>query len=142
MRKDMQLAAGSNSRCACPVNFFSHLENVGVTGRKDGREWPPVLVRTDAQCADAAGVALTQATFPNCQDLELNERYFASKYPEMEDMVLLQVSSLKVDAETVAISGLDGYHTTQSLGRWSYAKTDREVTALDDPARGWEDMSG
>ena len=44
-------------------------------------------------------------------------------------------------ADTVAISGLDGYHTTQSLGRWSYAKTDREVSVLDDPARGWEDVS-
>jgi len=44
-------------------------------------------------------------------------------------------------AETVAISGLDGYHTTQSLGRWSYAKTDREASVLGDPARGWEDVS-
>ena len=42
-------------------------------------------------------------------------------------------------AETVAISGLDGT-TTQS---WvlSYAKTDREVSVLGDPARGWEDVS-
>ena len=43
--------------------------------------------------------------------------------------------------ETVAISGLDGYHVTKTLGRWSYAKTNCKVSQLQDPVRGWEDVS-
>lgn len=44
-------------------------------------------------------------------------------------------------SETVAISGLDGYHVTKTLGRWSYAKTNCKVSRLQDPTRGWEDVS-
>lgn len=51
--------------------------------------------------------------------------------------VLVPASSVQSDGyidiealDTVAISGLDGYHTTQHLGRLSYAKTDKPVTLL------------
>lgn len=43
-------------------------------------------------------------------------------------------------AETAAISGLDGYHATTHLGRFSYAKPDRPVEVLHDVLTGWNDV--
>jgi hypothetical protein len=42
-------------------------------------------------------------------------------------------------AGTVTISGLDGYHKAESLGRWSYAQPGVEVQRLEDEHRGWRD---
>ena len=43
-------------------------------------------------------------------------------------------------AGTAAISGLDGYHGTQHLGRLSYAKVEKEVDVLTDVMTGWNDL--
>ena len=43
-------------------------------------------------------------------------------------------------AGTTAISGLDGYHDTQHLGRLSYAKVGKKVEVLTDVMAGWNDM--
>ena len=43
-------------------------------------------------------------------------------------------------AGTAAISGLDGYHETQHLGRFSYAKVGKEVDVLTDVMTGWNDL--
>ena len=43
-------------------------------------------------------------------------------------------------AGTAAISGLDGYHETQHLGRLSYAKVGKEVDVLTDVMTGWNDL--
>ena len=106
----------------------------------------PSRARGDWQ-APAVGEAAVKLGLTLLEDLELpNACRFMVMHVEWAEVPADAVrGDGYVDleaAETVAISGLDGYHTTQSLGRWSYAKTDREVTALDDPARGWEDMSG
>ncbi|MBL93283.1 MAG: flavin oxidoreductase [Myxococcales bacterium] len=42
-------------------------------------------------------------------------------------------------AESLTISGLDGYHQTTSLGRLSYAKVDQPVQVITDRLKGWED---
>lgn len=42
-------------------------------------------------------------------------------------------------AETVTISGLDGYHQTSPLGRLSYAKVGESVRRQADVMEGWED---
>jgi flavin reductase (DIM6/NTAB) family NADH-FMN oxidoreductase RutF len=53
--------------------------------------------------------------------------------------VVLPESCLRADgsidverAQTVAISGLDGYHSTEQLARLSYAKTDKLPTQITD----------
>lgn len=43
-------------------------------------------------------------------------------------------------AGTAAVSGLDGYHATTPLGRFSYAKPDRPVEVLHDMLTGWDDI--
>jgi len=43
-------------------------------------------------------------------------------------------------AGTAAVSGLDGYHATTPLGRFSYAKPDRPVEVLHDVLTGWDDI--
>ncbi|MEC8368950.1 MAG: flavin reductase [Bacteroidota bacterium] len=43
-------------------------------------------------------------------------------------------------AGTTAISGLDGYHDTTHLGRFSYAKVGKEVAVLTDVMAGWNDL--
>lgn len=43
-------------------------------------------------------------------------------------------------AGTAAVSGLDGYHATTPLGRFSYAKPDRPVEVLHDVLTGWADI--
>ena len=43
-------------------------------------------------------------------------------------------------AGTAAVSGLDGYHATTHLGRFSYAKPDLSVEVLHDVLAGWADV--
>ena len=41
-------------------------------------------------------------------------------------------------ADTMAIGGLDAYHTAQRVARLSYAKPDRSVEAREDFWQGWD----
>ena len=43
-----------------------------------------------------------------------------------------------VAAETMAIGGLDAYHTAQRIARLSYAKTDRPLASRSDFLQGWD----
>ena len=74
--------------------------------------------------------------------------------PNACHFMVLDVRWVEVDATTVAedgyvdlvaagsaaISGLDGYHETTHLGRFSYAKPDRCVEVLHKVLTGWDDV--
>ncbi|MCH2200248.1 MAG: flavin reductase family protein [Flavobacteriales bacterium] len=60
------------------------------------------------------------------------------KWVEFPENAIAEDGYLNIeDAGTVAISGLDGYHQTDHLGRLSYAKTDKEIVRLQEVMQGF-----
>ncbi|WP_306640081.1 flavin reductase family protein [Sanyastnella coralliicola] len=74
-------------------------------------------------------------------DIEENQTRFLVgelKWVEFPESAIAEDGYLNIeDAGTVAISGLDGYHQTNHLGRLSYAKPDKEIVRLQEVMQGF-----
>ena len=74
-------------------------------------------------------------------DIEENQTRFIVgelQWIEVPEEAIAEDGYLNIELlNTVAISGLDGYHQTQHLGRLSYAKPDQEVVRLDEVMQGF-----
>ena len=117
----------------------SEFEEVGLTPYKktmeEGRTaWKAPAV---AEASIRMGLTLVEdIALPNgCRFLVL-----AVEWAQVEGTAWRGDGYLDIaQAGTVTISGLDGYHRAESLGRWSYAQPGVEVQRLEDEQRGWRD---
>ena len=113
----------------------SEFEAVGLTpcGVKDAWNAPAV-----SEARVRTGLTLAQdMVLPNrCHFMVLDVQWV-----EVDECTVAEDGYVDLGrAGTAAISGLDGYHDTQHLGRLSYAKVGKEVDVLTDVMAGWNDM--
>ena len=113
----------------------SEFEAVGLTpcGVKDGWSAPAV-----AESRVRMGLTLAEdIVLPNaCHFMVLDVRWV-----EVDSTAVAEDGYVDLGAAgSATVSGLDGYHATAHLGRYSYAKPDRPVEVLHDVLTGWDDV--
>jgi flavin reductase (DIM6/NTAB) family NADH-FMN oxidoreductase RutF len=112
----------------------SEFDAVGLTPCGMDREWKAPAVQ---EAKVRLGLTLAaDIVLPNrCHFVVLDVQWV-----EVAEKALARDGYVDLgQAQTAAISGLDGYHDTRYLGRLSYAKPGRELEVLHDVLKGWSD---